>query len=113
MRIVKNYQQPASSLFREIERRNEQAFREFRIFDSLGPKFVFTLSVREPPSAIPESEDLHAIGDDLHLPIRGQDQRNVSTTQRRPAVSLISCRAGHWQRYVGVSLGPLLHVDDL
>jgi hypothetical protein len=95
-RIIQHNQQPASPLFRQIERSHKQAFRELGTSHGVGPELIFALGVCEPPPAVPESEDLYAIGDDFHFPVGGQDHAHMTTAQRGPAVSLIKRGTGHW-----------------
>jgi hypothetical protein len=93
--IIENNQQAAAAVFRQIESRAKQAFCKFEIPNGLRPEGIFSLGVRESPSAVPETEDLHSIGKNLHFTIGRKNHADMSAAQRGPAVGLISHRTGH------------------
>src|SRR6202140_1593884 len=111
--IVEDDEQSSTPSLREVERDRKQPVRQVLVPQRLFPDSILLDGVRQMPAPVKEAEHLRAVRENLDLSVRGQNQADVATAQRRAVMCLIAPRAWDWKFEIGERPRPLRDVHQL
>ncbi len=111
--VIEDNEQSSTPSFREIECDRKQPVRKLLVPQCLFPDSILLDSVRQMPASVKEAEYLRAVGENLDLSVRRQNQADVATSaQGRAVMRLIAPRAWHREFEFGEGPCPLRDVHQ-